>query len=152
VRAGHVESVPVSHVDLYPTIIEGAGSPPSPSRPASRSLFHAERGPSRCSPNTTPRAPGAAYAGRPWKLIHHWTAAAVFNLEPIRRAHDSAGSLGGEVTELEGRLRDLRSGHDMRPRADQRAKSEYWGSNDAIRKVVYTPPPGVKAEVREAGA
>lgn len=40
---------------------------------------------------------------------------------------------------------------DVRARADQRAKAEFWGGNDAIRKeglLVYTPPPGVAAEVR----
>ena len=44
---------------------------------------------------------------------------------------------------------------DARARADQHAKADYWGGNDAIRKeglLVYTPPPGVAAQVRTAPA
>ena len=44
---------------------------------------------------------------------------------------------------------------DLRARADQRAKAAYWGGNDAIRKeglLVYTPPPGVKPQVKAAQA
>ncbi|MBP8295436.1 MAG: sulfatase, partial [Burkholderiales bacterium] len=96
-----------------------------------------------------------------WKLIHHLDGPPqVFNLEadPDER-HDlgTDPALAARIADLERQLQAIcdPAAVDARARADQRAKSEYWGGNDAIKKeglLVYTPPPGVKAEVREAGA
>ena len=42
---------------------------------------------------------------------------------------------------------------DRRAKTDQKAKAEFWGGNDAIRReglLVYTPPPGTTAEIEKA--
>ena len=165
VRAGHVETVPVSHVDLYPTIVEGAGLAPSAAESdlPGHSLFHAA---SRTAPvfaeyhaAGSRRGVSMLRAG-PWKLIHHLDGPPqLFNLDsdPEERHDRGADPAAAEqVAELERRLHAIcdPAAVDARARADQRAKAEYWGGNDAIRKeglLVYTPPPGVAAEVKATG-
>lgn len=166
IRPGRVEPVPVSHVDLYPTIVEGAGLSPVAAEAdlPGHSLFQMA---SRNSPvfaeyhaTGTRRGVSMLRAG-PYKLIHHLDAPAqLFNLEadPSER-HDLATdpAAAARVQELERQLHAIcdPAAVDERARADQRAKSLHWGGNDAIKKeglLVYTPPPGVQAQVKAAGA
>ena len=93
-----------------------------------------------------------------YKLIHHVDAPAqLFNLDADP---DESRDLGADpasaakLGELERALHAIcdPAAVDLRARADQRAKSDFWGGNDAIRKeglLVYTPPPGVAAQVRQ---
>ena len=94
-----------------------------------------------------------------WKLIHHVDAPAqLFNLaNDPHEAHDLAQSEQAQSTlaALEKQLHAIcdPDAVDLRARADQRAKAEYWGGNDVIRKeglLVYTPPPGVSASIAAA--
>ncbi len=95
----------------------------------------------------------------PHKLIYHVDAPRqLFDLaaDPDESRDLAATAAGGVVADrLEARLRTICDPEavDARARADQRAKAEYWGGNDAIRKeglLVYTPPPGVAAVVEPA--
>ena len=169
VPARRVETVPVSHVDLYPTIVEGAGLAPLAPLAADadlpgHSLFHAAE---RTAPvfaeyHATGTRHGVSMlrAGR-YKLIHHIDSPPqLYDLEsdPIE-ARDLASdpAHAARVRELERQLHSIcdPAAVDARARADQRAKSQHWGGNDAIRKeglLVYTPPPGVAAQVKAASA
>nr|MBP8295284.1 sulfatase-like hydrolase/transferase [Burkholderiales bacterium] len=136
VRAGHVESVPVSHVDLYPTIIEGAGLAPTVAESdlPGHSLFHAA---TRTAPvfaeyhaAGSRRGVSMLRAGD-WKLIHHLDGPPqLFNLEadPDER-HDlgTDPAAAARVADLERQLQAIwdPAAVDARARADQRAKSEY---------------------------
>lgn len=160
IPSGRVEPVPVSHVDLYPSIVEGAGLSPVASEAdlPGHSLFHVA---SRVSPvfaeyhaSGTRHGVSMLRSGA-YKLIHHLDAPAqLFNLEADPdESHDLAAepSAAARVRELELQLHSVcdPAAADERARADQRAKSEHWGGNDAIRKeelIVYTPPPGVQAQ------
>lgn len=166
IPSGRVEQVPVSHVDLYPTIVEGAGLSPVPAEAdlPGHSLFRME---SRNSPvfaeyhaTGTRRGVSMLRAGA-YKLIHHLDAPAqLFNLEADPdESHDLAAdpAEAARVRELERQLHAVcdPAAVDERARADQRAKAEHWGGNDAIRKeglIVYTPPPGVPAQGKAVGA
>jgi len=94
-----------------------------------------------------------------WKLIHHVDAPAqLFNLaEDPHEAHDLARSEQAQsvLAALEKQLHAICDPEavDRRARADQRAKADYWGGNDVIRKeglLVYTPPPGVQPSIATA--
>jgi choline-sulfatase len=164
VNAGVVVDTPVSHVDLYPTILEGAGLPALPAERdlLGQSVFHAD---ARTAPvfaeyhaTGTRRGVSMLRAGR-WKLLYHLDAPPqLFDLDAdpderndlaLEPAHASTRN------ELEGMLHGICDPHavDSRARADQRAKAQHWGGNDAIRReglLVYTPPPGVNAAVKVA--
>ena len=166
VPVGRVESTPVSHVDLYPTIVEGAGLAPSAGEadmPGHSLLQMASRSkPVFAEYHAAGSRRGASMLRcGDYKLIHHVEAAPqLFDLvaDP-NEGHDLAASPAHQ-TRLEDMERQLRAfcdpeAADLRARADQRAKAAYWGGNDAIRKeglLVYTPPPGVKPQVEAAQA
>ena len=164
IPAGRVESTPVSQVDLYPTIVEGAGLAPAADDAGlpGHSLFHMA---SRDSPVFAEYHAAGSRRGvsmlrsGAWKLIHHVDAPAqMFNLDTDPdEGRDLAADPAWAATleELEQALHAIcdPAAVDLRARADQRAKSDFWGGNDAIRKeglLVYTPPPGVAAQVRSA--
>lgn len=164
VPAAHVETTPVSHVDLYPTIVEGAGLAASPAeadlpghslhRMASRTVpvfaeYHAAG---------SRRGAFMLRAGNDKLIAHVDAPAQLFNLatDP-HEAHDLALDPGSQVR-LQALQRQLRAlcdpeRVDQRARSDQKAKAAYWGGNAAILKeglLVYTPPPGVPAAVAAA--
>ena len=162
IAAGRVETKPVSQVDLYPTIVEGAGLAPAAGDAdlPGRSLFHMA---SRDAPvfaeyhAAGSRRGASMLRSGAWKLIHHVDAPPqLFNLDADpdeRRDRAADASAAAKLGELEQALHAICDPEavDLRARADQRAKAEYWGGNDAIRKeglLVYTPPPGVEAQVR----
>jgi len=164
VPAARIEYKPVSHVDLFPTIVQGAGLAPD-----ARDLDLPGHSLHQMATRTTPvfaeyHAAGSrrgAFMLRDGddKLIAH--ADAPPQLFSLAQDPDEAHDLASAPT-AQGRLADLRRQlHslcdpveiDRRARADQKAKAEYWGGNAAILKeglLVYTPPPGVQPTVAHA--
>ncbi len=164
VPAGRVETTPVSHVDLYPTIVQGAGLPGAAHEQDLLGL-NLLLTPARSAPvfaeyhAAGSRRGAAMLRAGDWKLIHHVDAPAqLFNLaEDPHEAHDLARSEQAQsvLAALEKQLHAICDPEavDRRARADQRAKADYWGGNDVIRKeglLVYTPPPGVQPSIATA--
>ena len=166
VRAGHVERTPVSHVDLYPTLVESAALEPLPAEAdlPGHSLLRME---SRSSPVFAEYHAAGSRRGAfmlrdgACKLIHHVDAAPqLFDLDadPIERFDLAAEPAHAERLEImEQQLADICDPQevDQRARADQRRKAQYWGGNEVILKeglLVYTPPPGVKAQIEKVGS
>lgn len=164
--AGKVVDEPVSHVDLHPTIVEGAGLVPrDPHTLDGESLWPIIAGKPRSRPVLAEyHAAGsrnASFALRdgPEKLIYHVGAPSqLFDIarDPDER-HDLAQNPNGteRAKTLEAKLREFCDPEavDRRAKEDQRRKAEFWGGNEAILKeglLVYTPPPGVAAEIEKA--
>jgi choline-sulfatase len=163
--AGRLVGAPVSHVDLYPTILEsfGLARASAESDLLGQSLFHAD---GRAAPvfaeyhaTGTRRGVSMLRAGR-WKLLYHLDAPPqLFDLDsdPDERSDLSRDPAhASTLAELERMLHAICDPQavDVRARADQRAKAQHWGGNEAIRReglLVYTPPPGVNAELKAAG-
>jgi choline-sulfatase len=164
---GLVVDEPVSHVDLYPTIVEAAGLQPMDPRdldgeslwpivggaPRSRSVFAEYHAAGSRNASFMVRSGSE-------KLVYH--VGAPPQLFDLARDPDERQDLGDtaegrrRAATLETKLRAFCDPEavDRRAKEDQRRKAEYWGGNDAIRKeglLVYTPPPGVAAEVEAAG-
>lgn len=168
VPPGTVIDEPVSHVDLFPTLVEGAGAPvhDTDREIGGESLWPILGGAARPRPVFAEYHAAGSRAGMfmlragAEKLIYHVDAPPqLFDLaaDPEER-HDLAATPGGAArcAALERKLRAVCDPEavDARAKNDQRTKAEFWGGNDAIRKeglLVYTPPPGVKAEVAPAG-
>ena len=137
---GRVVDAPVSHVDLYPTLVESAGLPPDPSE---RELLGASllgdcwRRADRSSPSTTPpaRARGAfMLRDGPHKLIYHVDAPRqLFDLaaDPDESRDLAATADGGAIADrarsAAARRSAIREAVDARARADQRAESGVLG-------------------------
>jgi choline-sulfatase len=162
---GLVVDEPVSHVDLYPTIVEAAGLQPTDPRDLDgESLWAIIAGAPRSRPVFAEyHAAGSRNASfmvrsGSEKLVYHVGAPPqLFDLarDPEER-QDLGGAAEGRAAALQMKLRTFCDPEavDCRAKEDQRRKAEYWGGNDAIRKdglLVYTPPPGVAAEVEAAG-
>jgi choline-sulfatase len=90
------------------------------------------------------------------KLIYH--VGAPPQLFDLTRDPDELNDLAGtpegvaRVARLVASLRAICDPEvvDARARADQKAKAEFWGGNDAIRReglLVFTPAPGTAAEI-----
>jgi choline-sulfatase len=160
VPAGRVVDAPVSHVDLYPTLVESAGLAPERDLPGRSLLDPAPRGPVFAEYHAAGSRRGAfMLRDGAHKLIDYVDAPRqLFDLaaDPDEARDLAATAAGGAIADrLEARLRMIcdPAAVDARARADQRAKAEYWGGNDAIRReglLVYTPPPGVAAVVEPA--
>jgi choline-sulfatase len=166
VPAGHVVEEPVSHIDLYPTILEAFGLPSSGEGhpPHARSLWPIMRGEARHDPVFAEYHAAGSAAGSwmvrsgNYKLIYHVGAPAqLFDLarDPGELC-DLCGMEEGcaEAARLEARLREMCDPEeiDRRAKADQRAKAEFWGGNDAIRQeglLVFTPAPGTDAQIEK---
>ncbi|MCC7487265.1 MAG: sulfatase-like hydrolase/transferase [Burkholderiales bacterium] len=162
VPAGGVCSEPVTLVDVYPTLMEGAGRKPDP-RDAGlpgASLFGIARGmaPRRTvlSEYHAAGAPAASFMirhGR-YKYIHYvGMPPMLFDLEadPYERADAGRDPRARPViAECEAALRAIVDPEaiDRLARADQRAKiAEHGGTEAILRKGTfrYSPPPGVAA-------
>lgn len=164
VPVGHVVTTPVSHVDLYPTIVESAGlqTEPHEADMLGHSLLQMA---SRTSPvfaeyhAAGSRRGASMLRAGDYKLIHHVAAPPqLFNLaaDPIE-GHDLAADSAArsQLDDLERQLHAICDPQavDQRARADQRAKAQYWGGNEVILQeglLIYTPPPGVQAEIAQA--
>lgn len=165
IPSGGVIDAPVSHVDLYPTIIEGAG--------LQVGAEEADlRGASLWDEIDAVRPPRSAFAeyhaagsksgsfmlreGR-WKLLYHvGMPRQLFDLEADPHESVDLGPDHDKAAELEARLRTICDPEavDARAKADQRQWIARWGGADAIAAealLVYTPPPGESAEMEPAG-
>jgi len=162
VPEGKVVDTPVSHVDLYPTLLQGAGIEPTDDDRIfpGASLFDLANGadPDRiafaehhASSTTT-----AVYMVRKgaYKLIYYvGYASQLFDLEndPDER-HDLAGLTEHRQTceEMEALLRQIVDPEavNARAKADQSARIATAGGRDAVRSrggFGYTPVPGEEA-------
>jgi choline-sulfatase len=165
---GRVVGEPVSHVDLYPTIVEGAGLQPTHRDDLDgESLWPIIAGATRSRPVLAEyHAAGSRNASfmlraGTEKLVYHVGAPPqLFDLahDPDER-RDLADTPEGRfrAATLEPQLRAFCDPEavDCRAKEDQRRKAEFWGGNEAILKeglLVYTPPPGVSAEIETAEA
>ena len=160
---GRVSRQIVSHVDLFPTIVEGAGGAlASEDRNLKGvSLWPAING------TDVPRTGFAEYHAQgsmagafvvrdeSMKLIYHvGMPPQLFDLErDPDELHDLAGDPRGaqHLNRLEAQLRAICDPEvvDARAKADQRAMVERWGGADKVRaesQILFTPPPGVSKE------
>lgn len=164
VPAGGVVEAPVSHVDLYPTILQSAGLAPAAEDADLPGLS--------LWPDIAAARPRTAFAeyhaagsatggfmlrdGR-WKLLYHvGMPRQLFDLEADPGETNDLGPDHPEADRLEALLRGICDPEavDARAKADQRAWIEHWGGADAIaaeQLLVYTPPPGAEAEMEQAG-
>ena len=152
----------VSHVDLFPTIVEsvGASLEAGDGDLPGISLWPA------IETSETDRVGFAEFhaAGSKsgifmlrdgdWKLVYHvGMPAQLFNLANDPDEANDLGPAHPEIKSLEARLREICDPEavDAQAKADQRAWIEHWGGRDAVMaegSLVYTPPPGGKAEIQ----
>ncbi len=164
VPEGRVVRQFASHVDLFPTLVEGAGSKlaredgdlPGASlwpaiggrEDAARPVFaefHAQGS----------RAGSFMLREGDLKLVYHvGMPAQLFDLaaDPDE-AHDlvAEGRDGGRTRALEARLRAICDPEavDARAKADQRRHAEAWGGREKLLSednLIFSPPPGVSKE------
>jgi choline-sulfatase len=166
VPAGQAIAEPVSHIDLYPTILESFGLPArGGGHPAhAQSLWPVLARAARPEPVFAEYHAAGSRAGMFMlrmgneKLVHHVGAPPqLFDLaaDPDETSDLALTAAGrARAAHLEGELRKICDPEDVdrRAKADQKAKAESWGGNDAIRReglLVFTPSPGTKAEVEK---
>jgi choline-sulfatase len=164
VVTGEVIEEPVSHIDLYPTILEafGLGSPAGEHPSHARSLWPVLTREPRPEPVFAEYHAAGSRAGMFMlrmgneKLVYHVGAPPqLFDLAADPgETNDLATTPAGQerAARLEHALRAICDPDDVdrRAKADQKAKAAFWGGNDAIRReglLVYTPPPGATPEV-----
>ncbi|MEQ1774425.1 MAG: sulfatase-like hydrolase/transferase [Burkholderiales bacterium] len=161
VPRGKVSKQIVSHVDLFPTLIEGAGAAlaDADSDLSSVSLWPAITG------NDSTRigfaeyhaqgSRAAAYVLREdaMKLIYHvGMPPQLFDLEnDPNELRDLAVSQPATVQALEKKLRAICDPEavNARAKADQRKWVEFWGGREKVAgtaQILFTPPPGVSKE------
>ena len=161
VPQGKVSRQIVSHVDLFPTLIEGAGAALAPEDAALKgvSLWPAVSGTDQSrvgfAEYHAQASRAAAYALRDddKKLIYHVDMPPqLFDLacDPDE-LHDIAAAQPDTVKALEHQLRTIcdPESTDARAKADQRRWVEHWGGRDAVTgssQILFTPPPGVSKE------
>jgi len=161
VPQGKVSKQIVSHVDLFPTLVEGAGASLSsadqdlrgvPLWPAATDSDAARLG---FAEYHAQGSKAAAYVLREdaMKLIYHvGMPAQLFNLaRDPDELHDLASSEPATVQSLEKKLRAICDPEavDARAKADQRKWVEYWGGREKVAgtsQILFTPPPGVSKE------
>ncbi|HEX5079446.1 MAG TPA: sulfatase-like hydrolase/transferase [Geminicoccaceae bacterium] len=164
IPAGRVSRQLVSLVDLFPTIVEGAGGEllPEDATLPGVSLWPAVGGRDDLARPVfaeyhaaASRAASFMLRERSWKLIHHvGMPAQLFDLEvdPDETA-DLATTETRRVAAMTARLRCIVDPEavDARAKADQRRRAEECGGKAAILErgaFVYTPPPGTPAAFR----
>jgi choline-sulfatase len=160
---GHVVHQLVSHVDLFPTLVESCGATLAP---ADRdlpgiSLWPALSGRDARRPAFAEYHAQASKAGAfalrdgDMKLIYHvGMQAQLFDLgadphETRDLIPDGTGVAAAQRLESELRLLCNPEEADHRAKADQRAMVERWGGIDKVRSehpILFTPPPGVSEE------
>jgi choline-sulfatase len=163
VPRGAVSHDLVSHVDLYPTLLEGAGAtlqPEDASLPGA-SLWKGVGGALRRRPVFAEYHAAASRNGSfmlragDTKLIHHvGMPAELYDLaRDPDELHDVALVRAAVAARLEGALRRIVDPEavDARAKAEQGAHAEAHGGTEAILRrgaFVYSPPPGVETEFR----
>ena len=166
VPVGCVVDEPVSHIDLYPTILEAFGLPAAGAGhpPHARSLWPVMQQGSRKDPVFAEYHAAGSKAGsfmlrhEDDKLIYHVGAPPeLFDLaKDPGELNDLAGTKEGQAkaVQLERLLRAICDPEavDRQAKADQRAKAEFWGGDEAIRQeglLVITPAPGTAAQIEK---
>jgi choline-sulfatase len=159
IKAGHVSSQIVSGVDLFPTIVEGAGLPlkSEDGDLPGVSLWPALNGTDQIRTGFVEfHASASRHGGFIWrdgnlKLIYHVEMPnQLFDLDADpNEAHDliASGEANGRDKMLENALRDFIDPEsvDAQAKADQKALVERHGGNTKVaakKTLVYTPPPG----------
>ena len=161
VAQGHVSRQIVSQVDLFPTLVEGAGARQIK---ADASLKGVSLWPALTGTDATrvgfaeyhaQASKAAAYVLRDggMKLIYHvGMPAQLFDLasDPDELS-DLAAAQPATVQHLTQKLRVICDPEavDARAKADQRRWVEHWGGRDAVAgssQILFTPPPGVSKE------
>ena len=153
----------VSHVDLFPTVVENAGAAlaAEDNDLPGTSLFPAIKGKESSRPVFAEYHAQGSKAGQfmlregNLKLIYHvGMTAQLFDLaeDPVE-AHDLIEEKrdAGRARALEATLRTICNPEevDARAKADQRRMAEFWGGADKLRDaahIIFTPPPGVSQE------
>lgn len=161
IPAGRVADDIVSHVDLFPTILDSLGVTPADSDAdlPGTSLWPALSGPTPVRPGFAEFHATGSKAGMfmlrdgRWKLIYHvGMARQLFDLATDPAELADLGPDHPEADRLEALLREICDPEavDARAKADQRRWIEHWGGAEAILAdgtLVYTPPPGEAAEI-----
>jgi choline-sulfatase len=164
VPEGLVVDEPVSHVDLHPTILEafGAATPDPP--PNAFSLWPVMEGARRPAPVFAEYHAAGSKAGS--FMLRSGHEKLIYDVGSPPQLFDLAADPGetrdlaatregcGRTAALERQLRAICDPEavDRRAKADQRAKIDFWGGVDAVRKeglLVYTPAPGTSAEIEK---
>ena len=157
----------VSHVDLFPTLLESCGVPLAESDAGLRgkSLWPALRGleePRSCFAEFHANfSKSGAFMLRdgPMKFIYHvGMPAQLFNIaHDPEEAHDLVADRSGVAVAkaMETKLRVICDPEetDAHAKADQRAKAQFYGGPAKLANaetIIFTPPPGVSGE--QAGA
>ena len=161
VAQGKVSRQIVSHADLFPTLVEGAGAALTDADRDLQgvSLWPAANGnDATCTGFAEYHAQGskaAAYLLREgaMKLIYHvGMPAQLFDLErDPHELHDLTAVEPAIAQALEKKLRGICDPEavDARAKADQRKWVEFWGGRDKVAgtsQILFTPPPGVSKE------
>jgi choline-sulfatase len=150
-----------SHVDLFPTILEAMGCPLAPEDAdlPGRSLWPALKGQEAAAIGFAEYHAVGSKAGSfmlrqgDMKLIYHvGMPAQLFDLAADPDECHDLGPAHPEAARLLALLRRICDPEavDARAKADQRAKADFWGGREAVAQdglLVFTPPPGVAAEV-----
>ncbi len=150
-----------SHVDLFPTILDAMGCPleAADADLPGRSLWPAIRGEEAEAAGFAEYHAVGSKAGSfmlrqgDMKLIYHvGMPAQFFDLAADPDECRDLGPEHPEATRLAAMLRTICDPEavDARAKADQRAKADFWGGREAVARdglLVFTPPPGVAAEV-----
>ncbi len=163
VPRGRVVRQLTSHVDLFPTLVEGAGvrlEPRDRDLPG-MSLWPAVAGGEAARTAFAEYHAQGSRAGAfmlregNLKLIYHvGMPPQLFDLgaDPDETRDLVAGGSGAKTApQLERKLRLICDPEDVdrRAKADQRAKVEFWGGRDKVAQadqIIFTPPPGVSKE------
>lgn len=153
-----------SHVDLFPTVVEGAGAALADADRdlPGASLWPAIQGEERARTGFAEYHATGSRSGvfmlrkDAHKLVYYvGMPPQLFDLEnDPTEAHNLAEDQDGEVIArgLEAELRRICDPEavDAQAKAAQRAKAEFWGGREAIARegsLVFTPPPGHAAEI-----
>ena len=166
IPAGRVSRQLTSLVDVFPTIVEGAGGELAPEDATlpGVSLWRAMAGtddPARPVfaeyHAAASRAASFMLRERAWKLIYHvGMPAQLFDLDADPdETQDLAASEAGRLAAMTARLRRIVNPEevDAHAKADQRRRAEQCGGTEAILErgaFVYTPPPGTPAAFRSS--
>jgi choline-sulfatase len=165
VPEGQVVDEPVSHIDLYPTILDGFGVASTAPPPSACSLWPVVVGRQRPAPVFAEYHAAGSRAGSFMlragrdKLIYDVGAPPqLFDIaSDPNETTDIAATVEGTIraTSLEEQLRAICDPEevDRRAKGDQQAKVEFWGGMEVVRDeglLVYTPAPGTTAEIEKA--
>jgi choline-sulfatase len=161
VPQGKVSRQIVSHVDLFPTVVEAAGAMLTEDDHDLHgvSLWAAANGSdatrSGFAEYHAQASKAAAYMLREgaMKLVYHvGMPPQLFNLErDPNELNDLAAAQPATVSTLERKLRTICDPEavDASAKADQRKWVEYWGGREKVAgtsQILFTPPPGVSKE------